>query len=333
MTAVFFPFTFITEPVLRSFRMFFKTIAVFQAASDTIPDTLKAWQAKGELDIWMPVPDEAHISAMLRGYREWALHHQGRDISVHKYYREKVPFFNETSVTRIKKEIRTFHNSQTDDSGVDAENLLYRAGLFLQMAQEFDEQNLEIFRDLSIQAKRERELFTGLKGEAGELPGIDLVAPVPPAEDTFGHMLSDRLSAWARLMLSHEGYGHVFVTHRRDAVEAAMADLPQTGTHIHVQRVPAFQDGAAGLQDALADHILQLSQLPFSKFQEGTVPEFSKETEDDNPVMELHIIPGSAPPEFFSRFVKTPPTAADSITPQKSINNTVLALVEPAGEL
>jgi hypothetical protein len=335
MTAVFFPFTFITESVLRSFRMFFKTIAVFQTAGDTIPDTLKAWQAKGALDIWVPLPDEGHISAMLRSYREWALHRRGGDISVHKYYREQVPFFNETSVARIKKEIRTFNETQTDGSCVDEENLLYRAGLFLQMAQEFDEQNLEIFRDLSRQARMERALFNGLKGEEGELPRSDPVPPVSPAEDTFGYMLPDRLGAWARLMLSHDVCGHVFLTHRRDAVEAAVADLPQTAADIHVQTISAFQgeaDVVADLQDALTDHIVQLSQLPLTKFQEGTVPGFSKGTDDENPAMELHIIPGIDPHEFFSRFAKNSPAAADRITPRKSIKNTVLARVGPADE-
>jgi len=329
MKPVYFPFTFMTESMLEACNRFFKEIVVLQPTSDNIPSQMKAWQAEGLLDIQTPKSDEENIAAVLRDYRTWAQYHQGGDISVYRYFKDKIPFFDDASISQIKKDIRTVETAKSKDPASAAKELLFQAKLFLQMAQEFDEQNLDIARNLKDQEDMERGVFEVLRGEEAELPMSEKTEPSSLPDDPFAYMLSDRLSAWAQVMLSYGMPGDFFITNSRESIESAVEGCLKTETMVHTQKIPGFTGDAeamVGLQKAFMGHLKKVSQM--SAFQENSVPQFPVENGDEGLAMELYVIPGISPFDFFRRFLKKDVTAPAVTKNQLSIKNTILGLIE-----
>jgi hypothetical protein len=334
MKPVFFPFTLMTGKVLAACRRFFKQIVVIQATEDNIPNQLKAWQVEGLIDILSLKSEKGDISAMLRDYRAWAQYHQGGDISVYKYYKDRIPFFDDTSFAQIKKDIRSAGTGEKTAPASAADDRLLQARLFLQMAQEFDEQSLDIARTLEDQEEMKRVLFEGLRGEGGMTPMPDKTGSSTRYDDPFGYMLSDRLNAWTRGMMAHEMFDDFFITNSRETIELAVGDAMETESPVHMQRIPGFTGGAdvvTGLQEAFMAHLKKLSQMLPSQFHEKTVPQFSVENGDEDMAMEVYTIPGISPPDFFPRFLPKDVMAQTVRTHDMGIKNTILGLILPAG--
>jgi hypothetical protein len=328
MKPVFFPFTFMTESVLETCNRFFKEIVVLQPTGDNIPKQMKVWQTEGLLDIQAPKSDEENIAAVLRDYRTWAQYHQGGDISVYRYVKDTIPFFDDASISQIKKDIRTTETGKSKDSASAAKDLLFQARLFLQMAQEFDEQNLDIARNLKDQEEMERGVFEGLRGGEAVLPMSEKTEPSSLPDDPFGYMLSDRLSAWARVILSYGMPGDFFITNSRESIESAVDGYLKTEARVHMQKIPGFPGDAdvmVGLQEAFIGYLKKVSQI--SPFQENSVPQFSVENGDEGLAMELYVIPGISPPDFLSRFLKKEVTVPAVTNNRLSIKNTILGLI------
>ena len=75
---------------------------------------MKAWQDEQRLDIRLPLRHhEKEITSILREYRSWAQHHQGGDISFFKTQGRHIPFFEESSVAQIRKEIKDKGKAET----------------------------------------------------------------------------------------------------------------------------------------------------------------------------------------------------------------------------
>ncbi len=323
-----------TGPVLEACRRFFKKIVVAQATGDNIPSQMKAWQAEGLIDIRVPESDEGNIAAVLRDYRAWAQYHRGGDISVYKYYKDKIPFFDDASIAQIKKDIRTADTAEGKDPASEDKGLLLQARVFLQMAQEFDEQSLDIARNLKDQEEMERGLFDGLRGEGALSPMPAKAGASQLSGDPFGYLLSDRLSAWARMMLSHNMLDDFFITNSREAIELAIGDFVKTETRIHMQKIPGFRGDAeatARLQAAFIDYLKRLSQMSSLQFHENTVPQFSVAHGDEALSMELYTISGISPHDFFSRSLKRD-VMTHTLTKKKiPVKNTMLGLIMPEG--
>ena len=56
MKPLFFPFTYVTEPVLTAFSFFFSGITVLQSSVNCFPEHMGQWIDRGVLGVWMPEP-------------------------------------------------------------------------------------------------------------------------------------------------------------------------------------------------------------------------------------------------------------------------------------
>ena len=333
MKAVFFPFTFMHQSMLDVCCRFFKEIAVVQSAGDSIPRQMREWQAEGLLDIQVPDPDQGDIAAMLQNYQMWAANHQGMDISVYKADKQKVPFFDDTSIAQIKKDIRSAGTGDRTGSDSAASDLLLQARLFLQMAQGFDEQSFEIAWKLKDQEKKERNLFGGLRGEGALPPTLNHNGLASLSDDTLNYMLYDRLCAWARVMLSLDMADNFFITSSRETVELAVDDLQNADVMIHKQTIPGFAGPVEAIKELKAtflSYLINLSRMSSNQFQENSVPPFSVENKDQRLTMELVTIFGISPHDFFSRFLQKGVPVHGGDNDNLSTKNTMLGLVELA---
>ena len=163
MKPIYFPFTYISEPVLEALSAFFKQIIVYQPSSLNIPESMQKQADSGLLEIRIPVNgDENKIDNILKDYKSWANIHQGSEMAFFKTKPDIIPFFGEFSTSQIKADIKKKKQKQQNEKKQDS---LLNARIFLHMAQEFDLQNLEINKALLLSEEKTLDLIDNLKGE------------------------------------------------------------------------------------------------------------------------------------------------------------------------
>ena len=100
---------------------------------------MQIWEKEGLLDIRVPATgDEDQIDAICRDYRIWLDQHQGSEIAYLKAQGNKVPFFDESYASQIKKDVKKNRRASESQGKPD---FLFLARIFLQTAQELDVEN------------------------------------------------------------------------------------------------------------------------------------------------------------------------------------------------
>jgi len=158
MKPILFPITYVTEPTIKTCRNFFDGLSVFQASKKHVPETMRQGVEQGFLDLILPDPDLLKdFDAILAEIKNWARYHRGGVASFLKGYQGNVPFFGSSSISQIKQDIQTKEQGVSHDA--PQEDALLRAGIFLQMAQEFDIHNLGLSHQMQQQDVMEKNLF------------------------------------------------------------------------------------------------------------------------------------------------------------------------------
>lgn len=333
MLPVYFPFTCIRRGVMDAASLFFKTLTVYQVSAAAVPERMQAWQGDLRLDMRLPLQrHEKEITSLLREYHTWARHHQGGDLSFFKTRENRIPFFDDLSVTQIRKKIR----SGAGDSAPARENGSHDLypGVFLLMAQDLDEKNREIFGGLKSQAAREHALMKALKGEdALEMPGD--VDPGTPTGEEDAYMIPERMAAWSRIMLADGLLPSMLVTSHPavldDLVERA-ASGSQKMQFLQTLRAPAGADGhVSQCQADVAAFINDINGM--SRIGDEARPRFdwNRESMESGAALSLYVIPGLAPRALLARYVASEGPAATPLGNQDGggINNTVVGVLTP----
>jgi hypothetical protein len=301
MKPVYFPFTYITDPVAAALASCFRQTAVYQPSSLNVPESMKKWGESGMLDIRTPVNgDEDKLNTVITDYKNWANIHQGADLSFFKTRGRSIPFFEETS-SQIRADIvrKTKAEIRPEPEQPDA---LFNARMFLCIAQEFDIQHWEIHRDLTSFETLEKDFVQSLKGDEDELsfPRASL-----PPEDPGNYMLAERLKAWSRL-IPHDPEGSgIFITGSRSVFEEVMEIVPETEKIIAFDSIPLYETGPdenAGLwQDSLMEYLEKLLNDPSS--DRGFTPLPEKKA-GANISLNFCLISGKSPETLFGHWTE-----------------------------
>ena len=143
MKPVFFPFTFITQPVADALSACFGQTVVYQPLYSTIPQIMKDWEKSGIIGIRVPIKgDEEKVISICKAYREWMDTHQGSEINVLKVQGDRVPFLDESYATQIKAALK--RNGKKTVTRDESETL-FAARVFLNIAQQYDKELFFIF--------------------------------------------------------------------------------------------------------------------------------------------------------------------------------------------
>ena len=306
MKPLLFPFTYVTEPAIDAFRSFFSGISVFQPSMKRFPEPMRQWLDSGFLDVILPDPDVSQmLDKIVFETENWAQSQSSRVAPFLKGYRGKVPFFEPTSVSQIAQDIRAAGRPVSKTAPQQDADL--QAGLFLQLAQEFDAHNQWLCHQMLQHEARERDLYRELSGDAHSTDGLTEQGQACEQEDPFQYMLLDRLKAWSRVMLSH---GHVkgpLVTNAAAVPSLIQEHVPDNETLILAATIPSISKGVPTAEkklQALADYCRDLMRSPMSLISDsGLLDTYPAET-SDTLCMQLYLLPGLAPHSFFSRFVE-----------------------------
>ena len=328
MKPIYFPFTYISEPVLEALSAFFKQIVVYQPSNLKIPESMQKPADSGLLEIHIPVKgNENKIDNILKDYKSWANLHQGSEMAFLKTKPDMIPFFNDSYVSQIKTDIKKKKQKYQAEKKQDP---LLNARIFLHIAQEFDMQNWEINKDLLLLEEKTLNLIDNLKGKDKlSFKKNDIKKTLKPDYQS-DYMTLDRIIAWTHMLQHDQDISELFITNNRSAIEHLVEKTPEAKIVLSIDSIPlsnSRDEKREKWQNSLIERFALIleNSLPASEDIKIKSP-FDKDG-GKNVSLTLYLVPGESPTRFFSRSMwnKTP---VEEINKEASFNNTLIGFVE-----
>ena len=201
MTPIYFPFTYLPQPVLNRLNTLFPKIVVFQPSIHRVPKALSAWHEKGHVDIRLPdASKDKALERLLKEYDHWAHIHSKESLNAVQCSLSKTPFFDDASSFQIRSEIKKAMAPSGHKAAGEPDTLL-TALAFLALSQEFDRQQCELLDEMNHLDQMKNSLFDTLRGNPPESIGQETATPPSGLDPLANHMPKERINAWIQLFL------------------------------------------------------------------------------------------------------------------------------------
>jgi hypothetical protein len=329
MKPIYFPFTFISKPIVEALSACFKQTAVYQVSSQKVPEKMQEWCESGTLDIRIPVEgDEKKLDKILKDYRAWINLHQGSEIDFLKTQADKIPIFDETSSSKIRDDIKKKIREEKPQEKPDD---LFNAILFLHIAQEFDLQKVELKQDLLLFETMEQNLMKNLKGENEDVYIKTDGDRALEADDPGHYMTKERLMAWTRLMQHDQQDSELLVTSSRAMLEYMIDIAPEMEKLICFDTIPLFENSVEEMESwqiGLMESLDMLVKNPWPSSTDGFFDAPATEGYDRKVALTLYIVPGVTPNDFFVRCIEGDQLCAKDESQKTGPKNTLIGLFE-----
>jgi hypothetical protein len=304
MKPIFFPFTFISESTAEALTSCFRRIVVYQACHQTLPEQMLRWAQAGILEVRIPIDDgDDKLFRVVKDFKIWAQFHQGGMMEYLKVRGPSIPFFDDTWVSQIRSAIKKGALPWSENERPDP---AFLSRLFLYVAQEYDEQNFGLRKDLEGLSEMEQQLMQNLKGE---LNNFEKAAQGEPAEDPGSYMPTERIAAWTRLLASDrlqqgEDISALFITNSKAVFEQLAESTPEAKSLSGIKHIPVLGQRNEDLgrwQERLSESLGAVVNEPYSgEPPELPAPPSGPEGSQKISLSFLWAI-GETPSEFFSR--------------------------------
>ncbi|WP_319524304.1 hypothetical protein [uncultured Desulfosarcina sp.] len=213
MKAVYFPFTYLSESTARQLAGLVGPVVVYQPLKTAIPDEMKDLEAEGLIEIRTPLSgDEERLRSALVEFTEWARLNPGKSTAGTGFLgtrQGEVPFFNETTVNRIRSDIKNYGRSDQHEAKTDE---AFSARLFLALAQENDQAVDGLDQDLDRFEAMEKGFLETLKDADEAEFSRQAHGGALWREDRGARSTGQRIRAWANLAAGDENLPKVIVT-------------------------------------------------------------------------------------------------------------------------
>jgi len=311
MTPILFPYTTISPSNRDAAGRFFPALTLIHPLEGE--SEVQKTSADGpQITAHVPATDRrAELRHLISDYRLWAQQHPGTDLAAWAGRGETVPFFDETSVGRIRSDIR---RSDAARPGADP---LFDCRLFLGIAEAFDRQMAETAQSLGNLEEAESRMLSELRGEkAFPLRRMD---GAEQGTDALIYMVPRRIRAWAGLYLSAPLPNAVFVTLARDVIEHLTEMFGQDRMR-YIGTVSPPESRNTLMQQLEAE-----AGAPRPP-AEGSVPAGKNEALPDSRdfQLEIYLAPDQRPEKFFAAF--SPPGIGPPAPPE-SFRHTLIGLL------
>jgi len=205
MVPIVFPYTYLSRSTLDVCQEWFEEIVIYQPSGLDIPEYYK----KNERLI-IKAPLASHLDFQKfkqeRLYLKSLENEAGPNLDHLKARSEDLPFFDESSVNRIRAQIKQKKDDRTDDK-------LLLIALYCQLFQEFDMQQADLDRTLAEIDQSHKRLFQQLNNE------VSSPSPEPNMNDNkLINNIQDRLKIWFYLYQYDKAASGVLVTDNRDVI-------------------------------------------------------------------------------------------------------------------
>ena len=334
MKPIYFPFTYISKPVVDALGFCFRQSVVYQPARFTVSEKLQNWSQDGMLEIRIPFEgDEERLAAILKDYREWAkLHRDSRGLqnAFTRSLGEKVPFYDETSTSRIKADIKKDQQQNQLPGEVDPS---FGARLFLAIAQEFDMNTERLRRDLSSIEAMENNLLANLQGrsQSGDQFAGRKNNSAFNSGDAAEYMIPERFMAWFQLMQFDRELGRdssgLFLTSSRSVLYYLLDSAPQSEKILTVDTIPVDAQKSAEIE-AWRDHLTaQLQRLAATSRSKEAVKVAAAPADKNCQLLAsltLYVVPEESPRSLFSRCIGRTSTSAGNEIKESHVEDIII---------
>jgi hypothetical protein len=329
MKPLYFPFTYIPESVGKVLAALFGQTVVYQISATKVPDDMQKLVKEGLLDIRIPMGFNGELlDKIYKEYQVWISNHQGTEIAFLKTMAHKIPFFDDNTSSQIRAEIK---KSSRQIPPKEKPHLLFNAGLFLHMAQEYDRQNEKLSQDLMAIDAMEENVMKDLKGEETNDQARTRVHTAIERQESGHYMTAERIAAWASFMLNDPQDSELFITTSRAVVESIIDLAPETQEIIRFDTVSLGADE----EDAWGNwrnefmktlEVLATHPRPVTKDNMASPPEVPGSKIKVS--LSLYVIPDKTPHECFAGCIETSMFRTDTARTDTRFKNTLIGVVE-----
>ena len=332
MIPIYFPFTYVSDPVAESLSACFGQFIVYRPLDENLTAQLQFWTDRGVADVRVPAAgNEAELITAINNYKTWAdLHQDGSrgKAAILRSHMDRVPFFNELSTRKIAEDIKA---NIPVDSDTQPPDFVLAARIFLYFAQEFDRQNQELTDDLIHHQQQEADLIRQLKMEedpvAVELRNVPGQLPDPFAD----YMIPDRLESWTRIFCRDQDLAGLFVTHSTAVLEHLLERASTATRVMHLKSIPAGKHPNAvrkSWQERLALNLVRLVEQNPADVSSESMASLDFPADDNTVSLSVYRVPDQTPYEFFTRCAGMDRPPVDAPDCNGKYRNTLIALVQ-----
>ena len=326
MKPIYFPFTFISAKTAEIIHSFFDQLVLYQPSNLKAPEILYKMAEEKTLCLRAPVSgDEDRLRMVFKDYQNWINYHQITDTAFLKTQSGSIPFFSDTSISQIKSDIKKITANKIKKENED----LFIKRLFLYLAQEYDNQQFELDRELLLLDKLNRTFICNLKGEPEEYFNRKTFTP----DDSGAFMFQHRFKAWAQLFLEDDEISAFFITNYKSAPEYILEQTKEAVKIISIDSLPLvektdkktiiFKKKIVKNIDALAKNKWEPDKYNFNLDSDNETKK-----SDDTISLTIYIIPDKTPYEFFSGFIGKKLPELKKETPKKKFINTIIGVLK-----
>ena len=285
MIPIFFPFTRIPEPIQNPLFACFDRIVVYSPHPECIPTSHRDLKDKGLLEIRVleeEVGDK--LPTLLKSYHAWARLHRGERPDFHKFSTRQTTPPQDPPGTEIRSQIlKTDRNTPSrEDKGAD---LLLKARVFLAFAQQYDEHQESLSRDLSNISAMQRDLLQHLTPDREQAPSIKPDTHLSESAEILRPMAAERLAAWSRLYVHHcrqmadgesdQPLPPFLVTSEPDVFHLLKGTEDSAEVVCHISDIPLTGQGPSPGSKAVGDEIHRMLSMASEGTPLSRVAEFS----------------------------------------------------------
>ena len=333
MTPIYFPYTYISDPVAEAVAACFGGFVVYQPLADRLPATMQPWADEGVLDIRITVQgDERELATAAKNYMKWAdvnIGSTGINPSSLKTIKASARILDSSLSSHIVAEVKNQAGSSANDALPDPVKI---SRIFLYLAQKFDQQSAELDGVLEEFEKKEQALIKDLKTEEDTLADELTKESGSIPDANTGYLIAERLEAWVRIFLKDRMTPELFVTHRTAVLEHLLDAAPRSEKILDVQRIPRINPinrTPTPWRDEIVSYLSEIIKNNWDAAAIDKVPDLELPPAENTVTLKIYLVPNQNARQLFCHAAGIKDPGADLTTPETGAINTLLCLVEP----
>ena len=336
MKPIFFPYTYISNPMAEAVAACFGRFAVYQPLADKLPQPMQSWVDKGVIDIRIPVRgDNKELEAAAENYLNWANLHTGSS-SINpaflKTLKASAPLLGASRSSQIVADVKKRINGTSTDKSSDP---VIASRIFLYFAQQFDQQSQELDHVLEEFRKKEQDLIQDLKMEEDVRAAEFKKTPGPRPDVNTDYLIASRLEAWTRILVSDREPSGLFVTHSTAVLEQLLDSTPTAEKILDLEAIPRLTATTAELaswQEKLMSYLSDIVENKWPAAPAKKAEGFDIPAAENTVSLKIYLVPDQNAPQFFCRAAGIKGSESDLTHLTAGGRNTLLGLVEPSLE-
>jgi len=333
MIPIYFPYTYISNPVAEAVAACFGRFTVYQPLSGKLPSSMQSLVDKGVIDIRVPVKeDDKQLESAAENYLNWANLNIGgsstKPASL-KTLKASAPLLDASLSSQIVADVKKQMNRSATEK---LSNPVLAARIFLYFAQEFDQQSQELDHVLEGFRKKEQDLIRDLKMEEDALAAEFKMEPGHMPDANADYLIASRLAAWTRILLKDERPPELFVTHSMAVLEQLLDSAPTAELIWEFEAIPRLTTATGELAPWQKKFMSYLFDIICNKIHETSGAKdmgFDIPAAENSVSLKIYLVPGQNSSQLFCRSAGIQGPESDPTPPAAGGGNTLLGLVEP----